>query len=92
MSEAGEERRGADDVSDRGEAPERGDERGERRGGADGEAGGGCFNCGKQGHLSRDCPEPRKPRDTSDATCYLCECGARARRPAGRGGSGPGEV
>ena len=90
MSEAGEERRGAGDEGDRGdrggEAAERGEERGEpRRGGGDGEAGSGCFNCGKQGHLSRDCPEPRKPRDTSDATCYLCEW--RSARALGAGGA-----
>jgi hypothetical protein len=25
----------------------------------------GCFNCGKDGHMSRDCEEPRRERDNS---------------------------
>jgi hypothetical protein len=30
----------------------------------------GCFNCGKQGHLQADCPEPRRPAEPRK--CYNC--------------------
>ncbi|KAJ3034585.1 hypothetical protein HDV00_004857 [Rhizophlyctis rosea] len=31
--------------------------------GGGGRRGGGCHNCGQEGHMSRECPEPKKPRD-----------------------------
>lgn len=33
---------------------------------------GGCFNCGEDGHMSKDCPQPRKPRGASGASCRRC--------------------
>lgn len=36
-----------------------------------------CYNCGKGGHISRDCKDPRKEREPQ---CYNCgECGHMAR-------------
>lgn len=36
-----------------------------------------CYNCGKGGHISRDCKDPRKEREP---LCYNCgECGHMAR-------------
>jgi len=32
---------------------------------------GACYNCGKPGHYSASCPEPRKPRG-SGGRCYTC--------------------
>ena len=48
-------------------------------GGGGGASGGGrdCFNCGKPGHMSRECEEPKKPRDSGNGggggrDCFNC--------------------
>ena len=33
----------------------------------------GCFNCGNEEHMSRDCPEPKKERNTADMECRKCK-------------------
>jgi probable ATP-dependent RNA helicase DDX4 len=43
-------------------------------GGGGKEKKGGCFNCGQNGHMSRDCPEPRKERAPS-GVCRRCQNG-----------------
>ena len=42
-------------------------------GGGGGERRKGCFNCGGNGHMSRDCPEPKKEREGGGGgTCRRC--------------------
>ncbi len=65
------------------------------RGGRGGRFGGGgdrCYNCGGSGHMSRDCPEPRK-----EQSCYNCGKGGHMsrdcpepRKERGGGGGGRG--
>ncbi|CAI2349737.1 unnamed protein product [Caenorhabditis sp. 36 PRJEB53466] len=69
-------------------------------GGERGERNNNCFNCGQSGHQSRDCPEPRKPREGGDRprNCFNCdqpghqsrECTEprKPREPRGYGGGG----
>ena len=47
---------------------------GGRGGGGRGRGSGGCYNCGGSGHMSRDCPEPRKERvgGGGGGACYNC--------------------
>ena len=33
---------------------------------------GDCYNCGKSGHWSSQCPQPKKPMDSTKITCYTC--------------------
>ncbi|KXN84186.1 Gag-Pol polyprotein, partial [Leucoagaricus sp. SymC.cos] len=31
-----------------------------------------CFNCGKEGHLAKNCPEPRNAHTPAKVQCYNC--------------------
>ena len=37
-----------------------------------GGGGKGCFNCGGDGHMSRECPEPKRERGGGNRACFNC--------------------
>ena len=58
------------------DCPQRGGGGGGGRGGGGG--GGDCYNCGKPGHISRDCTEPRQGGGgggggRAGMQCYKCQ-------------------
>lgn len=48
-----------------------------------GGGGGGrpCYNCNKEGHMARECPDPKRPRDSNRSQPYGGRGGGGDRRP-----------
>ena len=45
---------------------------GDRGGGGQGGGDRACYNCGENGHMSRDCPQPRSGGGGGGGNCYNC--------------------
>jgi len=78
-----------------GSSPQSGGGRGRGGGGRGGGGGGGrsCFNCGDEGHMSRECTKPKTGRGGSNGgsrACFKCGEEGHMSRECPKGGGGGG--
>ncbi|XP_054163171.1 uncharacterized protein LOC128961003 [Oppia nitens] len=60
--------------------------RGRGRGGGGGGGGRACFNCGDDGHMSRECPKPKKNGGGGGRSCFKCGEEGHMSRECPKGG------